>query len=306
MESLETLTSLRPRAASGEIVSIVPPTSVLRKLHKTLALEPRPGWHGTLTPTKATALRDDSTVKVRATSTAPATVSTSSSPAPTSVTPAASTTAPTTTPYTGYTYAYQAQQAQAYRPVAAATSAATYTAYKPGATSYYQNYMQGTQQQQQQYYGQQAYGAGATSQQPYAAYSNWFAHAHYSQAAAAATAGAASTGRGTPQPAAAATAYGSYYQQPQQQRTAGSTTGAAATTPAVANTVAMNKAGTGVATGAWVGYTGQPQGGVAPTLPIHVKATAGAPAANGYQPQQQQNYYGTYQVQQPAQQSTTK
>ncbi|XP_006454563.1 hypothetical protein AGABI2DRAFT_147916 [Agaricus bisporus var. bisporus H97] len=298
VESLEILTSLRPRAASGQVISIVPPTSVLRQLHKTLALEPRSSWRGTLVPTRSTALRDDSTVKVRPSSTVPAAASSSSSPAPTSVTPSAPAAAPTTTPYAGYTYAYQAQQAQAYRPAAAATNAATYSAYKSNSTSYYQNYMQGAQQQQQQqqqqYYGQQAYGAGATGQQPYAAYSNWFAHAQYSQAAAAAT-GTASTGQGTPQPAAPTTAYGAYYQQPQQQKAPGNSTSATVATPPVANTVATNKAGTGIATGAWVGYAGQPPGGVAPTLPASMRTTTTAvPVANGYQPQQ--NYYGAYQT----------
>ncbi|KXN87558.1 hypothetical protein AN958_08492 [Leucoagaricus sp. SymC.cos] len=307
MESLETLTSLRPRASSGDIVSIIPPPSVLHKLHKTLALEPHPGWHGTLVPTRATTLCDDSTVKVRATSVsaAPAPASTSSSPAPTSITPAAPTAAPTTTPYTGYTYAYPTQQAQAYRPTSAAVPATAYTPYKPGATSYYQNYAQ----QQQQYYGQQAYGAGATSQQPYAAYSNWFAHAQQ-YAASAATA----TGRGTPQPATstaatAAAAYGAYYQQPaaatqQQQRTVATTT----PTPAVANTAAMNKATTANvgAAGVWGGYALGQQ----PTLPERTgttPATATTAAAstpvvtNGYQ---QQNYYGAYQ-QAPQQQAST-
>ncbi|KAF9454967.1 hypothetical protein P691DRAFT_754093 [Macrolepiota fuliginosa MF-IS2] len=311
MDSLETLTTLRPRAANGDIISVVPPTSVLRKLLNTLALEPHPGWHGTLVSTRATALRDDSTVKVRASSAVPAAVSTSSSPAPTSNTPVATAAAPTTTPYTGYTYAYQAQQqAQAYRPAATAVGTTTYTPYKPGATSYYQNYIQGAQQQQQ-YYGQQAYGVGATGQQPYAAYSSWFAHAQYSQAAAAATAaGTASTGRGTPQPATAA--YGSYYQQPATQQRAGGATATAATatpgvttTPAVANTVAMNKAGTGAATGAWVGYPGGQQGGVVPTLPAHLRTTTTGVVANGYQTQQQQSYYSAYPAQQ-TQQSTAR
>lgn len=288
LESLEMLTSLRPRAASGQIISLVPPTSVLRQLHKSLALEPRSNWRGTLVSTRLSALRDDSTVKVRASSAVPATTSSSSSPAPSSVTPSASAAAPTTTPYAGYTYAYQAQPAQAYRPAVATTNnAATYPAYKPNNTSYYQNYMQGAQQQQQQqqYYGQQAYGAGATSQQPYAAYSNWFAHAQYSQAAAAAATGAAPAGRGTPQPTTPATAYGAYYQQPQQPKASGNLT-STVTTPAVANTVAANKAGTG----AWLGYAGQ-----APTLPVSMRtANTGLPVANGYQTQQ--SYYGAYQT----------
>ncbi|KAJ3563760.1 hypothetical protein NP233_g8729 [Leucocoprinus birnbaumii] len=312
LESLETLISLRPRASSDDddhFLSIIPPSSVLRKLHKTLALEPHPGWRGNLPETRATALRDDSTVKVRAApqaaavpaqttaAAAPAAAaSTSSSPAPTSITPAASTAAPTTTPYAGYTYAYSAQQAQAYRPAAGASAAAAYTPYKTGATSYYQNYLQSAQAQPQ-YYGQQAYGAGAANQQPYAAYTNWFAHA---QQYAAAAANSAATGRGTPQPATATAAYG-YYQQPavaqQQQRPAAPAT-------AVANTAAMNKTasvsnGVGVP-GVWGGYAMGQQ----PTLPARTApATTATPVAtNGvYQAPQQQSYYGAYQTpQQPA------
>lgn len=307
MESLETITSLRPRS-SGKVLSIIPSPSVLRKLHKTLALESHPGWHGTLVPTRATALRDDSTVKVRASSAsavpaATATAaSTSSSPAPTSVTPVASTTAPTTTPYTGYSY-YPTQQPQAYRPAAGTTAQApAYAPYKPGATSYYQNYPQ----QSQQYYGQQAY-AGAANQQPYAAYSSWFAHAQ--QYAATAAANAATTGRGTPQPAVATTtptaAYGYYQQQPAAAQQPGPT-GTGVATP-VANTVALNKAASGgvSVSGVWGGYALGQQ----PTLPARTASAAAAtPITNGYQPAtQQQSYYGAYQApQQQAAQPTAR
>lgn len=298
MDSLETLASLRPRAANGQVVSVVPPISVLRRLHKTLSLEPHPSWQGTLAPTRSTALRDDSTVKVRASSAAPTVISTSSSPAPTSITPVAPTATAATTPYPGYPYVYQGQQqAQTYRTATGTVGQTAYTPYKPGATSYYQNYIQGAQQQQQQYYGQQAYGAGATGQQPYAAYTSWFAHAQYSQAAAAAV-GTASTGRSTPQPA-----YGAYYQQPAQQQRATNTTGGVTTPAAVANTVAMNKPGAGAPTGVWMGYPGAQQGGVAPTLPAQMRSTQ--VVTNGYQSQQQQGYYGAYSVQ-PSQQSAAR
>jgi len=257
LESLQTLASLRPRASSNsDFLSIIPPSSFLRNLHKTLALQPCPGWHGTLPENRLTALRDDSTVKVRASSagtaqTAPA-PSTSSSPAPSSATPLVAPASSATASYPGYPYIYNPQQAQAYR-AATATATPSYTPYKTGATSYYQNYIQNAQPQ---YYGQQAYGTGVTNQQPYAAYSNWFAHQY----------AAAASGQGTPQPATTTTAstttpYGYYVPNQQQQKPAAQGT---STTSAVANTAAMSKSvSNGSTTSAWSGYTVGQQ----PTLP---------------------------------------
>jgi len=161
---------------------------------------------------------------------------------------------------------YNPQQSQAYR-AATATATPSYTPYKTGATSYYQNYIQNAQPQ---YYGQQAYGTGATNQQPYAAYSNWFAHQY----------AAAASGQGTPQPATTATAptttpYGYYVPSQQQQKPAAQGTAA---TSAVANTAAISKSvSNGTTTGAWSGYTVGQQ----PTLP---RTTAATPTAtNGVQ-----------------------
>jgi len=179
------------------------------------------------------------------TQTAPA-PSTSSSPAPSSATPLVAPASAATASYPGYPYIYNPQQAQAYR-TATATATPSYTPYKTGATSYYQNYIQNAQPQ---YYGQQAYGTGVTNQQPYAAYSNWFAHQY----------AAAASGQGTPQPATTATAstttpYGYYVPNQQQQKPA------AQGTSAVANTAAMSKS---ISNGsAWSGYTVGQQ----PTLP---------------------------------------
>jgi len=92
--------------------------------------------------------------------------------------------------------------------------------------------------------------AQASNQQPYAAYSNWFAHQY----------AAAASGQGTPQPATTATAstttsYGYYVPNQQQQKPA------AQGTSAVANTAAMSKS---ISNGsAWSGYTVGQQ----PTLP---------------------------------------
>lgn len=281
LESLQTLASLRPRASSHpDFLSIIPSPSVLHNLYKTLALQPCPGWHGTLPENRITALRDDSTVKVHVPSAVPAqpqaAPSTSSSPAPTSTTPLAAAAPPTTVPYAGYPYIYNPQQAQAYRSATGTVPAATsYAPYKTGATSYYQNYIQNAQPQ---YYGQQAYGTGVTSQQPYAAYNSWFAHAHqYAGTAAAAS------GHATPQPASTATAaaaaapYGYYVpsQQQQQKPVAQGT----ATTSAVANTATTNKTmnnGSASGTSAWGGYVMGQQ----PTLPARM-ASATPTTTNG-------------------------
>lgn len=261
----------------------MPPTSVLRKLHRTLALEPSPGWNGTLPVTRTTALRDDSTLKVRS-SAAAAVAAAAAAPAP--VAPAVATpNQPTTYPYA---YAYNPQQAQQpYRPQSAAAAAI----YKPGQAAYYPGYVPATQVQpgyygQQPYSaGQQPYGASSAQQQPYAAYSNW-----YSQYATQVAQGTAS-GRGTPQPVAVTPAtvpssYGGFF-NPAGTTVAGTATpppaaaAAAARTPAVANTVGAKPGGQAVPTAAgWATYGGQ-----APTLPLHLRGAG---------------YYGQYANQQPA------
>lgn len=63
MESFAILASLRPRTSNNE--SIVPPPSLLRRLHQTLPLDSSPGWYGTLPSTRTTALRDDTTVHLK-------------------------------------------------------------------------------------------------------------------------------------------------------------------------------------------------------------------------------------------------
>lgn len=238
LDSLTVFASLRPRpSTAGKYVSedtspIRPSIHVLHRLHQALAIEPKPGWYGTLPATQTTALRDNTTVKTR-----PGIVSATPTSAPTNaavsqtgatsvptsatLTPTTATSA-TTTPYSGYPYYSSqvpntSQSHQAYRTPAATTTGAAY-AYKPG--QYYQG-SYGTPQQT--YYGQQGYagtlGMGMTGQQPYGAYSNWYAT--YPQlAAAAANSGVATTaanttasGRGTPQSPnpVATTAYGGYY-----------------------------------------------------------------------------------------------
>ncbi|KAF8807659.1 hypothetical protein BYT27DRAFT_7097853 [Phlegmacium glaucopus] len=261
LDSLTILASLRPRS-SQDTHTLVPPPSVLYKLHRTLAVGSSPGWYGILPPGNITALRDDSTVKVR-----PGVV------APTPVPAAAAATAtPVPNTFGSYPYAYTQQQ-QTYRP-----QPASYTPYKPGQTpSFYQGYVA---QQQQTYYSPQTYATGTanqqpygatTAQQPYAGYSSWYSYPAQ---------GGAGSGRGTPQPVVAApttvpSTYGGFF----------NTSGAVGTRPpAVANTVVGN-------TPAATSYS-QPTNPV-PTLPTHLRPVNGS--STSY-PQPHQNYYGSYPV----------
>jgi len=274
LDSLTILASLRPRPSSEDSHTLVPPPSVLHKLHRTLAVGPSPGWYGILPSGNTTALRDDSTVKVR-----PGVV------APTPAAAAAATTTTTTiaTPVTNtfgsYPYAYTQQQ-QAYRP-----QPASYTPFKAGQTpSFYQGYVAPGTQQQQTYYSPQTYATGTanqqpygatTAQQPYAGYSSWYSYP---------VQGGASSGRGTPQPIVATTTtvpstYGGFF----------NASGAVGTRPpAVANTVAGN------ATAA-TSYT-QTTTNPVPTLPIHLRPVQPVNGSSTPYQQPHQNYYGSYPV----------
>ncbi|KAF8203172.1 hypothetical protein BJ912DRAFT_943093 [Pholiota molesta] len=270
-DSLTLLASLRPRSSSVEGPAIIPPPSVLHKLHLTLATQASPGWYGTLPPARSTALRDDATIKVKPGAAAVP-------PAPAAAAPSTAAPAAISASNTFGAYGYAYGQPQNYRP----QQAAAYTPYKPGqAPVYYQNYMQPGQAQ---FYGQQSYGAattnqqpyGTTVQQPYAAY--W---SGYGQYAAPATQTGTGSGRGTPQPAAAtpiAPSYTSFFSQPPAS---GSATPSGTRTPAVANTVVGNAGG--------VGGTYSPTIGAIPTLPAHLR-TQGA-TLNGTAATYPQGYY---------------
>ncbi|KAF7367361.1 hypothetical protein MSAN_00798500 [Mycena sanguinolenta] len=125
LDSLTTLASLRPRSSAHPTAPLVPPPSVLHTLQCSLPRAATPGWHGTLpTPSTrpATALRDDTTVKVR-----PGVAAVP--PAPVPATPA-----PTPAPaggYAPYTYATpraQGQQQYQYRPQAVQPQRSYYAA----------------------------------------------------------------------------------------------------------------------------------------------------------------------------------
>ncbi|KAJ7596600.1 hypothetical protein C8J56DRAFT_1158662 [Mycena floridula] len=241
LDSLTLLASLRPRTPHDASSQLIPSPSALRTLQITLPLAANPGWHGTLPPERVTALRDDSTIKVRAGTAVPASTPATPAPAPA---PAPVTASPST--FAGYTYNYGTPSTPSYRPAA---TAGAYQ-YKPatGSTSYsYTN-----QVNQASYYPTQQYAAlPATGQQAYSA--GWYA---YPTTVAAASTGTGS-GRGTPQP----TTVSSNYQF-------AATTSTAATPPpqrtnAVANTVTGKPQ--------WASYA-QPQGSV-PTLPLHFRPT---------------------------------
>ncbi|KIM47948.1 hypothetical protein M413DRAFT_61963, partial [Hebeloma cylindrosporum] len=273
LDSLSLLASLRPRSSLEDHPAIIPPPSVLHKLHRTLALEPSPGWHGTLPPGRTTALRDDSTLKVRPGAATPAPVPAAAvAPAPAAVS--------ATNTFGAYGYPYTQQQN--YRP----QQAAAYTPYKPGqAPSYYQGYVPAGSHQQQAYYNQQSYGTGATAQQPYgaatgqqpySAYSTWYGQYN------ATAQGGTNSGRGTPQPvvttpAAVPNTYGTFFNAATSAGTPATPTGVAARTPAVANTV-----------------VGTPYAGTTPTLPVHLRGSQAVTSNGG----PLQSYYASsYQMQ---------
>ncbi|GAB1517815.1 hypothetical protein RhiTH_000865 [Rhizoctonia solani] len=67
-KTLGLLTSLRPRtilsSISSEPTSLIPSSSVLRALHRTLPSEPSPGYRGTLDPRREMSLSDNTTIKM--------------------------------------------------------------------------------------------------------------------------------------------------------------------------------------------------------------------------------------------------
>ncbi|KAK7468525.1 hypothetical protein VKT23_003029 [Stygiomarasmius scandens] len=235
MDSLTLLASLRPRSTTDDLSPLIPSPAALHLLHRTLPLSPSPGWHGNLPPTRSTALRDDSTIKVRPGTTIPA-------PTPVTATPAA------TNPYSGYQYSHYRTTTPS---AAAATSSSTssYIQYKPTQTSYYQGataYAPQASTSQTPYYAQQPYGVAG-----------WYNAYNPTGTTTTATngtgTGSGSGGRGTPQPGVAtpAPSYSSFFSNSLSSSLMG------LRTPAVGNTVLNNKTGTPTPT--------------APTLPAHLQ-----------------------------------
>lgn len=101
MDSFTLLTSLRPRLPLELKSAIIPSTSVLRTLHRTLPSNTNQGWYGTLGEGRKTALHDDTTIYT----------STISQPAPpvstTPVVPTPAPAAPAGTPNYAAHYGHQ-------------------------------------------------------------------------------------------------------------------------------------------------------------------------------------------------------
>ncbi|KAI0688058.1 hypothetical protein C8T65DRAFT_619697 [Cerioporus squamosus] len=259
-DSLGLLASLRPRPSNGDPdhAPLIPPTSVLHKLQRTLPLAATEGWYGTLPEGRTTAFHDDTTVHVRATSAAP------SKPVATPVTPAAPKATTPAPPYTPYSYANTYQSTQ-YR--------GAYGTYTPTQGSYYPSstYSSTTGQTgSSTHYPNAQYGTGHSQY-----YSGWYGN----------------SGRSTPQPTSAQTGmsgnFASYFapgsaQQPQPQR-------------AVANTV-LSSAKQPYPQSTYNGAT--QGGYVAPTLPPHMRTAAGGTSTPGTPPPATPTgtygYYGGY------------
>ncbi|KAF9535753.1 hypothetical protein CPB83DRAFT_888429 [Crepidotus variabilis] len=257
LDSLTLLASLRPQSSSHDAAAIIPPPSVLHKLHRTLAIQPTPSWSGTLPPGRTTALRDDSTVKIRPSTVPAVPVATTGTPSNVA-TPSAATASASTLGHYGYSYGTQ----QGHRAPAAAPG---YTQYKP--STYYTNY---NSQQQQGYYGQQPYSNTSANQVYGAQYAAWMGYYQAQQAQQQASGG--TSGRGTPLPPATPTAapsYSSFFGSAAATNLAAAAaafgTPLAARTPAVANTVATPTSVTP--------YT-QATPGMVPTLPLHLRTSS--------------------------------
>lgn len=279
LESLTVLASLRPRSSADTDSSppLVPPATVLRTLQRSLPLENTDGWHGTLPPSRITALRDDTTVQIKPgaeAAAAPATTTTTAAP----VTPAKPVAAPAA-PYTPYGYNYQAPQYRSAYP------------YNPGQSGSYYPSTSGTTTNS--YYLNSQYAA-----QGQYSYPSYYQYQQTTPAQAqATTSGGTTSGPATPQPGATSTTmptnYASFFasstqaQTPQPQR-------------AVANTV-TGTAAKPYQAGTWAGTQGPP-GYIAP-LPAHLRsAAAGDSTSQPATPSTgtSYSYYGNYQPTTPA------
>lgn len=265
LDSLALLASLRPRTSSDTAQApLVPSVSALRKLHRTLPVGTSRGWFGTLPEGRTTALRDDTTLRVRSGATAPTVAPAPPAPAPATPATQKSAAAPYNYPYQAYTAA-----GSQYR--------GAYGTYQTGQANYYPNYQGGTPVSTAHYPNQQ-YPATGTQAYPY---SSWY---NYQPPQASAT----HSGQATPATptAGAAPSYAGFFantQQPQPQR-------------AVANTV-IASGGKPYQAGGW--STGSGTAYVAP-LPAHLRAAASA-AGTPQPASATSTYSGYYAGYQPSQ-----
>ncbi|KZT23839.1 hypothetical protein NEOLEDRAFT_1068673 [Neolentinus lepideus HHB14362 ss-1] len=154
METLTVLASLRPRTSNSPDVPLTPSETVLRKLHRTLPISPSQGWYGTLQTSRSSALRDDTTLQIKAgtpipPATAPATPAANKTNAPN--TPASA--YPGYYPYRAGGYTYPPGQAGAYYPTPFAGAQG-----QTNGSAYYGQY---GQQGQYSYAGWYGYGTAA-------------------------------------------------------------------------------------------------------------------------------------------------
>ncbi|KAH9964560.1 hypothetical protein BC827DRAFT_1127317 [Russula dissimulans] len=259
-DSLALLASLRPRSSKGSS-SLIPSPELLRKLHRSLPSEPSEGWFGTLPPGNLTALRDDTTLQIKAGANIP--VGTLSGPGSTTLpSPAISSGTPTTAAskptaqatYANYNYpnygGNQYRGAYAYTPSANPYYPNAY-AQTPGQTT------QSAQASQQSYVGQQ---------QQYNSYGSWY---NYQQHQAQ-----QGQGQQPPTPTPLAASYASFFnsqQQQQQQQNA---------PRAVANTVTATPGK--AAAGSWT---------ATPTLPPHLRPAVTTQPPGTPTPTGPGNYY---------------
>lgn len=253
-DSLVLLGSLRPRS-SKDSSSLVPPPEFLRKLHCSLPSEPSEGWFGTLPPSNLTALRDDTTLQIKAGVSIPvgalSGAGSTTLPLPaisTGTTPTAASKPTAQANYANFTYpSYGGNQ---YRGA---------YAYTPSANPYYPNAYPQSSGQPGQAQAQPSAQPYLGQQQQYNSYGSWYNYQqHQAQGQQPAT------------PTSLAASYASFFnsQQAQQQQTA---------PRAVANTVT-----TGKAAGSWT---------ATPTLPPHLRPAAAAQPPGTPTPAGQGNYY---------------
>jgi hypothetical protein len=259
-DSLILLASLRPRSTKDSS-SLVPPSEFLRKLHRSLPSEPSEGWFGTLPPSNLTALRDDTTLQIKAGVSIPVGALTGAGsttlPLPAISTGTTATAASKPTAQTNYAnFTYPGYGGNQYRGA---------YAYTPSTNPYYPNaYPQASgQPAQAQVQSAQSAQPYVGQQQQYNSYGSWYNYQqHQAQGQQPAT------------PTSLAASYASFFnsQQAQQQQTA---------PRAVANTVT-----TGKAAGNWT---------ATPTLPSHLRPATAQPPGTPTPAGQGNYYYPGYQ-----------
>ncbi|KAI0307482.1 hypothetical protein B0F90DRAFT_1674106 [Multifurca ochricompacta] len=251
-DSLALLASLRPRSTQN-FSSLIPPPESLRKLHRSLPSEPSEGWLGTLPAPNLTALRDDTTLQIKAGISIPVgalSVTVPSPATPTGPVANAASKPPTQPSYANFAYPNYAsnQYRGAY-------------AYTPSANPYYTNAYTQSSGQPAQAQAQSAQPAQpyVGQQQQYNSYGSWYNYQqHQAQGQQPAT------------PTSLAASYASFFnsQQMQQQQTA---------PRAVANTITVGKAA-----GSWT---------ATPTLPLHLRPGATTQPPGTPTPAGQGSYY---------------